>query len=75
MHWFLRFGLLGAFLAISATAQAQAWPTKPVKIVVSTGPGLSADLVARVLADRLSKTLGQSFVVENIGGAGGIIGA
>jgi tripartite-type tricarboxylate transporter receptor subunit TctC len=61
--------------ALSPAAFAQPWPAKPVKVVVSTGPGLSADLVGRVLADRLSKSLNQSFVVENVGGAGGIIGA
>jgi tripartite-type tricarboxylate transporter receptor subunit TctC len=65
---------LAMLLAVGA-AGAQNWPTKPVKMVVSTGPGLSADLVGRVLSDRLSKSLGQQFVVENIGGAGGIIGA
>jgi tripartite-type tricarboxylate transporter receptor subunit TctC len=62
-------------LAVVMPAAAQTWPTKPVKMIVSTGPGLSADLVARVLCDRLSKALGQPFVVENTGGAGGIIGA
>src|SRR5437773_1663264 len=56
-------GPLLAVLALAAAlplaALAQGWPTKPVKIVVSTGPGLSTDLVARSLADRLSRSLGQ----------------
>jgi tripartite-type tricarboxylate transporter receptor subunit TctC len=69
-----RFLAIAALLAC-APAFGQGWPTKPVRIVVSTGPGLATDLVARALADRLSRQLAQSFVVENIAGAGGNIGA
>jgi tripartite-type tricarboxylate transporter receptor subunit TctC len=54
---------------------AQTWPAKPVKMVITIGPGSSTDLVARLLSDRLSRSLGQSFVVESIAGAGGNIGA
>jgi tripartite-type tricarboxylate transporter receptor subunit TctC len=56
-------------------AQAQSWPAKPVKMVVSTGPGLATDTVARLLAERLSRAATQQFVVENMAGAGGIIAA
>ena len=56
-------------------AFAQSWPAKPVRIIVSTGPGLATDIMARLLTDRLSKNLGQQFVVENIAGAAGILGA
>jgi len=54
---------------------AQGWPEKPVKIVVAYPPGGATDFLARLLADRLSGVLGQAFVVENRGGAGGMIGA
>ena len=56
-------------------AHAQSWPVKPVRMLVSTGPGLSTDIIGRLLAERLSRALGQQFVVENIAGAGGNIAA
>jgi len=69
-----RFAIL--LLAVtSGGALAQSWPTKPVRVIVSTGPGLATDIMARLLSDRLSKNLAQQFVVENIAGAAGIVGA
>ena len=65
--------ILGLFWA--AIACGQNWPAKPVRIIVSTGPGLATDIMARLLSDRLSKNLGQQFVVENIAGAAGMVGA
>jgi tripartite-type tricarboxylate transporter receptor subunit TctC len=59
--------------ALPATAQAQ-WPVKPVRIYVPFGPGSTPDMVARLLADRLQQTLGQSFVVEDKPGASGNLG-
>ena len=58
-----------------AVAQAPAWPTKPVKIVIAYPPGGSTDIAGRLLAEKLTRNLGQQFVVENRGGAGGTIGA
>jgi tripartite-type tricarboxylate transporter receptor subunit TctC len=55
------------------TTEAQEWPNKPVRILVGFGPGGGTDIVARILADRLSDVLGQQFVVENRPGAGGTI--
>ena len=68
--------LLGAaLLAASLEAVAQAWPAKPVRMVAAVGPGLATDIVCRYLSDRMGRALGQSFVVENIPGASGNIGA
>jgi len=65
-----------ASLAVSAlTAHASDWPAKPVTLVVGYTAGGSVDLVARTVAPELGKRLGQSVVIENLGGAGGTIGA
>jgi len=70
---FLAIALL---LVMAAPALAQdGYPSRMVKIVVSAPPGGGPDIVARVIADRLSKIFGQPFVVENHPGAGGRIGA
>lgn len=54
--------------------RAQEWPAKPVRFIVATSVGLSSDIVARIIADRLSKKLGQTFFIENMPGAGGALG-
>jgi tripartite-type tricarboxylate transporter receptor subunit TctC len=57
-----------------AAANAQDWPSRPVKVIVPYGPGGITDIIARLVADRWAKAFGQPFVVENRGGAGGAIG-
>ena len=59
----------------AAGAHAQAWPAKPVRIVVAFSPGGSTDLVVRAMSDRLSQELGQPVVVENRAGANGNVAA
>ena len=66
--------LLAAALLAPSFAAAQSYPDRPVKIVVPIGPAGSYDIVGRLLADQLSKRLGQSVVVENRPGAGTIVG-
>jgi tripartite-type tricarboxylate transporter receptor subunit TctC len=62
-------------LAAPSIARAQAaWPSKPVRFICPFAPGGGTDTVSRLMSDQLSKILGQTFVVENKGGAGGNIG-
>ena len=76
MRWLARTAfLIAAVTALSASAAAQSWPTRPVKIVVPFGPGGPADIYARVLGHELTEVLKQQFVVENKAGASGMIGA
>src|SRR5215469_16783075 len=66
--------LVGAVMAaVCAAAQAQNWPTRPVKLIVPTGPGAATDVMARLLADGASRGLGQPIIVENLPGASGIV--
>ena len=61
--------------APALVAAEDAWPTKTIKIIAPVQPGGGVDLVARLVADRLGKVLGQSIIVDNMSGGGGIIGS
>ena len=72
----LAFTFIG-LLALSGAgpAAAQNWPTRPVTMVVPFPPGGGTDVLGRIVAQKLSETLGQQVIVENLGGAGGMIGS
>jgi len=75
-HFFALLASLSAAATLGTAPAAQAaWPEKPVRILVSFPPGGSSDLVARLLAEKLSADLGQQFVVENKPGAAGTVAA
>ena len=61
--------------ALACAAFAQGYPARPVRVVVGFAPGSATDILARVMAERFTRTLGQPFVVENKPGAGGSVGA
>jgi tripartite-type tricarboxylate transporter receptor subunit TctC len=72
----VRMVLLASLLMLtSSLALAQDWPTRPIHIIVSSGAGGTADILARVLGEKLSAALGQAVVIEDRPGAGGHLGA
>jgi tripartite-type tricarboxylate transporter receptor subunit TctC len=76
----MKISIVAAFalalgLSSAATAQDDAWPTRPVRLVAAAGPGGNPDVLARLLADKFATAFGKPFVVENVPGAGGIVAA
>ena len=76
----LRFGGLVALVLLTVlpcgkTASAQAWPTRPLTMVVGFAAGGGTDVLARIVARKLSEVLGQQVIIENVGGAGGMVGS
>lgn len=73
MKLLLRMLLCCGLVLLVADASAQTWPSWPIRLIVPTGPGAATDIMARLLADAVSRSLGQSLVVENMPGASGIL--
>ena len=71
----MRFAAVGLALALSAGAQAQTFPTKTVRFISGVTPGAASDTMARILAEKMTHTLGYPVIVENRLGAGGLVGA
>lgn len=67
--------LAACLLALAGPSFAQSWPTRPIQLVVASGAGGTADIMARIIGDKLSPMLGQPIVIENRLGAGGHVGA
>src|SRR5712692_10840464 len=59
---------------ISNPALAQAWPSKPIRIVIAQAPGSATDVISRVVGNRLSQSLGQPIVIDSRPGAGAVLG-
>ena len=69
----IAIGFSVAFAALAGAALAQTYPSKTVRLISGTTPGSATDTVARAIADRMQANLGQSVIVENRLGAGGLI--
>ncbi|HVQ60876.1 MAG TPA: tripartite tricarboxylate transporter substrate binding protein [Burkholderiales bacterium] len=75
MHLVIRAAALAAAACLCGGAWAQAWPSKPVRVVVPFAPGGTADTLGRLVTLKLAETFKETFVIENRGGAGGVVGS
>src|SRR5258708_5593970 len=64
-----------AFAASAVPVRAQEYPSRSITVIVPFPPGGASDVVARIVANEMSKTLGQSMIIENVSGAGGTLGS
>src|ERR1700678_1626783 len=71
----LAASILAACLLASGSASSQTYPDRPITMLVPFAPGGATDAIARIIQNSLEKSLGQPIVIENIGGAGGMIAA
>src|SRR5437762_3557603 len=67
--------LLAVGLDAHAAAAAESWPTRPLTMVVPFAAGGGTDVMGRIVGRRLSEVLGQQVIIENVGGAGGMVGS
>jgi tripartite-type tricarboxylate transporter receptor subunit TctC len=75
MSKLLQAAVWAVAMAACGAAQAQSWPAKPVKLVVAFAPGAQPDIIARLIADRLTRALGQQVIVDNRPGTANLVGA
>jgi tripartite-type tricarboxylate transporter receptor subunit TctC len=75
LHWLLALGAFAVFFVTAGapSASAQDWPTRPVRFIVTLGPGSGVDIEARMFADRLSQRWGQPVIIDNRPGGDGIV--
>ena len=71
----IAFALLAVGLGAHAAAAAESWPTRPLTMVVPFAAGGGTDVMGRIVGRRLSEVLGQQVIIENVGGAGGMVGS
>ena len=67
----MRLAVAGAALSLAATAHAQDYPKRPIGMIVPFAAGGTSDVIARVVAEEMTKSLGQPIVIENVAGASG----